>query len=787
MSALALLGQIITLNFTSYDINGLRIEAFWNLTIKGVVGLSDRGLSIAKQDFYQFYSYVGYNPYQYLFYQYEPNILIVSWGKTFSRLMDALGGQHAITSYVLASVDRDRLVNTYDLQGTMGALSMLYARVQNSASQHNAYVQALILYALSSYQFQLMSLMIAIVGVAALIFLLVWYMGGTGSQVSFNLRRREIGLLSARGFTRRNIMRLFLTEAIMIGVISGLIGFLIGVLIVPLTFGQAIPAGMQGLEYVFRTAGIQTAAMAIVVGVLLAVFTVYRAAGKASSMKTVDALKEYTYVEETSKPFRSKTVWLAFILGTYKMIAWIIGFNFYSLIYSLSSNIVLYILFAIFMSIDGILGVLAPILFLYGTVKLVTQGSIRLQRKVGSVGKRVFGDSGVLATKYVQRNPARNVAVAFLVALIVGYGMMAIGATASNYDYQYRQIYANVGADASTYLVPGSNVTYLSGQVANISGVSAVTFQSYLNPSASAGTLPLRGVDPTKWLEVAYYEEGWFRGTSAQQAFQSMEKDNFTIVLDSGVADYLSLHINDTISITFSTLQGQHAYSFRVVGFFGPKPVQTYVGYTPYFYSTYWSYVPAAALNKINATSTNDQLLIRLSQGANATFTVQEINRIQNTTNTLSANAQLESIYSNYILTGPQDVLNIGIALALVAASLEIVVIVTITLFERKKELTVLSVRGMSSRQISSILLIEMLSIVGFALALGIVVGLIIVIGTVSSTYSSGLLVTQRVVFPLSSILLIVAMLGLILIAVVIPIMVAAGRAPSNARKKGGW
>jgi ABC-type antimicrobial peptide transport system permease subunit len=144
-------------------------------------------------------------------------------------------------------------------------------------------------------------------------------------------------------------------------------------------------------------------------------------------------------------------------------------------------------------------------------------------------------------------------------------------------------------------------------------------------------------------------------------------------------------------------------------------------------------------------------------------------------------------MYSNYLQTGTQNVQNIGIALAFVGASLEIGVVVSITILERRKELTVLSVRGMSSRQISSILLIEILSIVGFALTLGVLVGLIIILGIVNSSAQSGQLVTQRLTFPLGTVMLIVGMMTLVLMAVIIPIVIAARRAPSDARRKGGW
>src|SRR2546430_10603474 len=53
---------------------------------------------------------------------------------------------------------------------------------------------------------------------------MAWYVGRTVSQSSFNLRRKEIGLLLTRGFTRSQLVRHFITEGLMVGLAAGLAG-----------------------------------------------------------------------------------------------------------------------------------------------------------------------------------------------------------------------------------------------------------------------------------------------------------------------------------------------------------------------------------------------------------------------------------------------------------------------------------------------------------------------------------------------------------------------------------
>ena len=56
-------------------------------------------------------------------------------------------------------------------------------------------------------------------------------LGSTVSDVSFNIRRREIGLLSTKGLSSGQIQRMFLTEALVIGLIGGALGVVGGLIL----------------------------------------------------------------------------------------------------------------------------------------------------------------------------------------------------------------------------------------------------------------------------------------------------------------------------------------------------------------------------------------------------------------------------------------------------------------------------------------------------------------------------------------------------------------------------
>ena len=85
--------------------------------------------------------------------------------------------------------------------------------------------------ALQGYQNNLSDFSISFVVVSFPIFFVAWYLGSTVSDVSFNIRRREIGLLSTKGLSSGQIQRMFLSEAIIIGLMGGFLGVIGGLML----------------------------------------------------------------------------------------------------------------------------------------------------------------------------------------------------------------------------------------------------------------------------------------------------------------------------------------------------------------------------------------------------------------------------------------------------------------------------------------------------------------------------------------------------------------------------
>jgi putative ABC transport system permease protein len=623
------------------------------------------------------------------------------------------------------------------------------------------------------------------------VFFMAWYMGTTVSDVSLNLRRREIGLLLTKGFSRSQLLRMLLTEATLIGLIGGLIGVGLSLLLSPFFVKAGGGQWFSGAPVV----GIETVILAVIFGVIITFLSMFLPARRASQLETVEVLRVYRYVEEV-KPFKQRWPWIALILGTYKIIIWLLGINLNTLApaWTLSTNIIVVILWGAWILFDGLLGYIGPILFFWGLTKLLIRGSLKFQELTAKMA-RFLGDLGSLATKNVQRNPARAASIAFLIALIIGYSFQVTGAYASERDYTIRQIKFNVGADISVTLTTLVNASQTMNQIEGLSGVSSTILEYSFHSEAGwvYELLELKAVDPEKWLTTAFYEGEWFTGNDAAPAFQQMATDNNTIILDRRITSWLNLDLNDAITLIFGENETR---SLRIVGFFGAKsPEGSYStgGISPFYGIPLDAYVPEGLyyLVKDNVYATG-KILVKPASGVDGKDVADQIREFEanNIGTVYSIAEELQEWQSDVRLSGPLNVQLLGVAFAVVAASIGTALVTLVSLKERRKEMSIMSIRGLSFKQLATMLLTENLGVVSFAVLLGTVVGLIIVYGNMSAanitpSYMPGpqSILTHHMVFPMDMILTLFACFVLVFTSTIIPIIVMSRKYVSRLER----
>jgi ABC-type lipoprotein release transport system permease subunit len=392
-----------------------------------------------------------------------------------------------------------------------------------------------------------------------------------------------------------------------------------------------------------------------------------------------------------------------------------------------------------------------------------------------------MGEMGALAAKNVRRNPARSAAIAFLIALIIGYSVQVVGVLASEQDYAIRQLQSRVGADVTVSVINATeDQTVLNDILGNVSDIKSATLECTLRQQF-AGT-QIRTVDPDSWLATAYYEPEWFGGTtSLEEAFNQLRADNITIILERRVAKSLELNLGDEIGIDFPS----GPRKLRIVGFFGPEPTETpgmptYAQYTPQT----WSYTPRNLFNMSSpysdAYAAEDfevEILLKLNPGANGTRVAESIRNLGleiygvESIEEQWADAQTNpSVTNNLQLL---DVQRLGIVFAILAASAGTALISAVSLRERSREAALMSVKGLSYKQLVWMFLTENVAVVTFSVVLGLSVGFIIVYGNVTSANAVvSEIVKRRFVFPPDAVFTVVSCISLIFASTILPIIV---------------
>ena len=558
------------------------------------------------------------------------DLLIVDWESTIQPVVQWFDQQENMTSMAmssgfLATLDRDVLVNPYDVGASAANIGDTLARVEDRTAQFNTQVTNLVGSTLQMLSLMSGILVLAFVSLAAPIIFMSWYSSTMLSDVSYNLRRREIGLLQTKGFGPKIIKRMLMFEGAIIGLIGGVAGLFFGTAIAHLILDVSMET-----PFIALSANPLNTAVIIGFGFILAIWSVRGPADRAAKLDPLDSLKQYVYVEE-QREYKNLLPRIALILGTYKIVVWILGISMQTLLGSaMSSGFIAIIAIALWTPIDAFLNFAGPILFLYGLTKILLSGSQKFQKLVVRAGGRFFGPFGALATRNVQRNPVRNAALVFTVALIVSYGVFSVGSLFAEQDRLERTNLYYVGSDVSASFLSGSNMTEIQDSAQSFEGVTDLTVEYWLTMTSSRGGVDVKGIEPATWTEAAFYETSWFSGAVLEDVLS-----NFTgnkIILSVSLARQLELRVGN--SITLRGADSSDLHRFDIVALIGyVSPIEDLVGGFAggmggefAFGGTYPSYVPSAYLNETGLVDiSTGHLLLKTIAGTNGTLLEQEI------------------------------------------------------------------------------------------------------------------------------------------------------------------
>lgn len=665
-----------------------------------------------------------------------------------------------IVAETIIGLDRDSLLNPWNLADSRREVSLVAQRIHTLGAQFGFTPVDYLGELLESIEAVSANMKSNTLLVAAPIFFTAWYLGVTVSEISLNQRRREIGLFFTRGFAHRQVIYLLLFEVFLVGILAGAAGLIMGSLIFPLAI-----SGMK-LSQAFSSLSPVTAGVSFAFSGALALMVMYKPAQRAVSQEIIDALREYQSEEEDSAD-AWHTPALAMILGLYRVAMLVLGVT-VEQFRPATGNFVVFLAYSTWWGVDFILTYIAPILLFWGFTKLFVQHFSLLPVILERINRVLVGDIAHFSTLSARRNVRRTAASMFMAALILAYGVSVIGGIASTDDFTQRFIMHTIGADASVWLFDGGSAEEIMGMVEGIEGVEAATVEKWFQAESAIGVISIRMIDPSPWMNIAYMEEGWIQDA---EAFSLMDEASNYVLLEKGAAQVTGAMKGFPWLIKL----GDKLNTFVVADLYGRDPganmrIQNPTLYIPDTYPIKDKYIDSS------------RLLLKLEDGADHARIKAEIEALDPDIEGVEIADDIISVAgSNPFLASARQVEELGVFFAALISSLGIALIVSTALASRKKELTVMAIRGFSSRQLAAILLVENLGMTFFSIVIGFTVSLVMLSGQTAFVNSTLPFFTlRRVVFPLSAQVKLAVVIGTLLVSTILPILLSVRRISNN-------
>ena len=540
---------------------------------------------------------------------------------------------------------------------------------------------------------QTLYIMLAVPG--ALVALGLAYLAALGTA---SRDQRDLGLLRARGASRRKLLLLALLESVPLAILAGLAG--IGLALVATSL---LVDGGVGLT-VGRAL---TAAVACITLAFLGAFAA-RVAASANAFRGSPG-ETQRHSQRSRKPLWQRLYLDVGVLAVSGLIYWLTARTGFSAVVNPDSNPTLSLSIYMFFA--------PALLWLGATLLLVRLGGHLLSSLVRRVaGGRPTTSAGFLLASAGRREVALNRGLV-LVGLLLAFGVN-LGIFTATYDQQARvdaqlTLGADVVATAPSGVVARNDLATRIAHVPGVASVSAVDHSyAYVGPDLQ----DTYGVEAATIAGTTKIRDSYFLGGTAAQTLDSLRSTPDAILVSRETITDYSLAPGDLLKLrVLDRSTGRFRVArFHVVGIvqeFPSAPKDSFMvanlaylesvahdgGPNVVFART--SEDPVAVAGRIAAVTRSDGTTVRNIRQQ----TQQTVSSI--TTVDLTGIAKIESVFA-VLLAAAAMGLFVGLGLA-----------------ERRQELATMAAIGASLRQISAFLWSEAALVLGAALALAAVLG----------------------------------------------------------------
>lgn len=503
-------------------------------------------------------------------------------------------------------------------------------------------------------------------------------------------RTQEIGLLRALGVSRRQVLRLVMIEAALLGVVGSILGVFFGLILAQGLI--AIMGTITATEIVLVEIPADGLAQALFVGLIVTLMSALLPALRATKISPLAALRIKGRDDPAGAPRK-----LGFIAGVEAVV---VGMLF---VYTIPLR----------QSVVFQVGSVSVFVMLLGATLTVPAAIDVLEKIVRPLIVRVFGREGAIGAGNIQRSRGRTSLT--VAALMVGISMViSIGAMSRSFQNDIDGwVNTSVGGDLIVRSPLAMPIDFAT-RLAALPGVEAVTPARYFGTKrASDGAddlaLVYQALDPATYWQVAS-----FQFAENQDEVEAMKRDfaNGGLFVSTTVADKYNLKRGDTLKL--ETRRGVQA--FVVAGLVSDFTGQGFV-----------INGSLEVMRRYFGLTDVDRFTLKLSPGADVAATKQLIEERYGT----SRHLQVETTESfrariRELTNRAFSLLDVLASIGVVVAALGVINTMMMNVLERRREIGALRSIGMTRAQVIRMILAEAGAMGAIGAAFGISFGVLL-------------------------------------------------------------
>ncbi len=408
-------------------------------------------------------------------------------------------------------MNRYSVINPYDKAATTTNLKHLQAELKSKGLKYGVTVDnSPVADLVDGITTQMDYVKMILLGVSIPVIVLGLYLGVIGFDLSMNERRREIGIIKARGGSEEQVFWLLTIEALFLGVISGVIGLLCGAATSKIILSYIPGIGLAGRESISAsitdTVVTPTAiVLSVGFGILLAFVAGALSAKRVSGISIAESLHFYSH--ESTKDKYNPTWDLVMIV-----IAVCVYVNdIFNDPNSAGDNCCLALGSLACLLSGGALSTVVPVFLIFGITRFATRSSNALYDIMSEATRPMTKDLHYIVNKNIIRNPRRVSRVCVIIATAISLGIMVTALADTQMKFEDRTLTGEIGSDISvTAFKPRSFESDIAASSSDINSVTTVTW---------FGSTTL---DP-----YYYQEQGWWGNEDVSLTVTMLDSESY--------------------------------------------------------------------------------------------------------------------------------------------------------------------------------------------------------------------------------------------------------------------